>query len=293
MRVSVFLSLLLVLLVATSANAGLRAYWAFDEVGGDAAYDSSGNGNHGLLYAEIEAGDPPAPLPGTTPPSRVGGVNGGALLFGTPNGANYNSMVVAKSDSLKDLGGQWSIALWLRQDARGITPGGGSGYARVMSCPNYELELGVAGWEYDYWWPYDTPGMQTDIGTSYVGAGGSLGQWYHMAVTYDGTQLKKYLNGTLVPNSVKTVPNMNYDAWDTEGWAASPLKLGAQVWPSKDFFVGAMDDVAIWGDQYLSAQDVAELYAGTSNLLPDPIPEPGTLVLLICGALGFLSLRRR
>jgi len=308
MKARVFLSLLVVLLMATSARADLRAYWAFEEGSGDYAYDSSGNANHGLLYADTEAGwdednnVPLETLTGTTKPywiSDYGTRDNYSLLFSTPDPGseeedNWNSVLVAKSDSIKDLGETWSLALWIRQDSRKTTPGGGSQYPRMISCPNYELELGVAGWEYDYFWPYGNGALQTDIGTSYIGAGGSLEQWYHMAVTYDGTNLRKYLNGTLVPDSVKNIPNqLLTNIWDTEGWANALLKLGTQTWPAKDWFIGAMDDVCIWGDEYLTQEDVTALVDGTYPL-PEPIvPEPGTLVLLICGAIGCLLIRRR
>ncbi len=208
---------LLVAALSVNAYADLKAWWAFEEGSGDYAYDSSAYGNTGLLVADTVSGNDSDPLPGSTKPDWIAGVNGGALQFcsGTDN---YNSVWVAKSDSIRNLGGSWSMSMWLRQDSRAGTPGGGSGYARVISCPNYEVELGVSGWEYDYFWPYGTGAFQTDIGTSYIGAGGSTGQWYLMTVTYDGTDLKKYLNGTLVPNSVKNIPNQGInDIWSDAG----------------------------------------------------------------------------
>ncbi|MBN1852426.1 MAG: LamG domain-containing protein, partial [Pirellulales bacterium] len=293
MKAREFLSVLAIIMMATSANAGLRAYWAFDEGSGDATADLSGNGNTGMLVAETEAGDPPTALPGTTLPAWTSGVSGGALLFGSPNGSNYNSVHVAKSDSLKDLGSTWSFALWIRQDSNATSPGGGAGYQRLISCPNYELELGVPGWQYDYFWPYNpvNAAFQVDIGSSYIGRGGSLGEWYHMAVTYDGTELKKYLNGELVLDSVKNIPNqLIHNNWDDTGWTEAVLKLGNQTWPNKDFFMGAMDDVAIWGDQYLTAAQVAGLHQG--QYTPLTIPEPGSVVLFGLSGLVCLLFRK-
>ena len=284
MRVRLLISLLAVLLIATTAQASLRAYWNFEEGSGDFAYDSSGNGNHGQLIADTEAGDPPAPLGATTQPNWVAGAVGGTALEFCAGTDNYNHVAIAKSDSLKDLGSTWTFAMWIRQDSRDLTPGGGSGYPRILSCPNYEIELGVPGWEYDYFWPYGTGAAQTDIGTSYIGAGGGTGQWYHMALTYDGTDLKKYLNGTLVPDSVKNIPGLTLNnIWDDTGWADAPLKLASQVWPNKDWFIGALDEVAIWGDEYLDAAAVQDVYL-------NGVPEPMTLVLL---GLGGLVLRKR
>ncbi len=260
----------------------LILYYDFENPDPNQVVDLSSYGNDGQLVADTEAGEPATPLSGTTKPDWIEGVRGdGALQFcaGTDN---YNSVWVPKSDSLTDLGGRWAFSVWIRQDSRDTTPGGGAGYPRVISCANYEIELGVPGWEYDYFWPYNNAPWQTDIGTSYIGAGGSLGQWYHMALVYDGTDLRKYFNGVLVADSVKNIPNeLIHDEWSTHGWIDSSLKLACQTWPNKDWFIGALDDVAIWSYGHLDAEAVAGLYEGTYTPLTVPfikepvkVPEP-------------------
>ncbi|MEN6383771.1 MAG: LamG domain-containing protein [Phycisphaerales bacterium] len=288
----VLLSLLVLVLAVTMAKADLRAWYAFDESSGDYAFDSSSYGNTGLLVAETEAGDPPVAFGFTsTQPQRIAGVNGNALLFNSPALNNYNTVRVTKSDSIRYMGDGFTFAFWLRQDSRAVTAGNGGGYPRVISCPNYEVELGVPGWEYDYIWPYDNGGFQVDVGPTYLSLGGSLGDWYHMAITFDGQYLKKYLNGQLAFSADFTGQNL-IDIWQY-GWDQAPLTIGGQVWPNKDFFIGAMDDVAIWGNAYLDADAVAGLFAQTLTPATAPfteIPEPTTMLLI---SLGGLLLRKR
>jgi hypothetical protein len=272
-------------MVRAELLTGLRAYWGFEEGSGDYAFDSSGNGNTGLLYAATEAGDPPVPLAGTTKPSWVAskggnGTGSGALLFGTPNGSNFNSVVVAKSDSIKELNGLFSFSMWIRQDEDSVSmnAGGGSGYQRLISCPNYEIELGVPGWKHDYFWPYGTSAFQQDIGPT-----GPQDTWYHFVLTYDGTALKTYRNGSLISTVGGFTGQGLNNIWDDSGWTDAVLQIGNQCWPNKDFFMGALDEVAIWGDRVLSAADVADLYA-------NGIPEPATMLLI---TIGGLLLRRK
>jgi hypothetical protein len=285
-------SMFVLMLAVSMAKADLRAWYTFDETSGDYAYDSSAYGNTGLLYAETVVGQDSTPLPFTsTQPTRIAGVNNNALLFSSPALGNYNTVRIAKSDSVRYMGDAFTFAFWLRQDSRATTAGNGGGYARVISCPNYEVELGTPSWEYDYIWPYDNAGLQVDIGQTYYARGGSVGDWFHMAVTFDGQYLKKYLNGECVFTADYSGQNL-IDDWQY-GWNDAPLTIGGQTWPNKDFFIGAMDDVAIWGNAYLDAAQVASLYnfettPGTVGFTE--IPEPTTMLLI---GIGGLLLRKR
>lgn len=262
------------LFFGTAAFGDLILYYDFDHPDPNYVFDQSGYGHDGQLVADTEAGDPAAPLPPSTEPNWIAGVYGGGMQFcaGTNN---YNSVWIPRSDSLADLGTRWSFAMWLRQDSRACTPGGGYCYPRVISSWNYEIELGVSGDEKDYFWPSahietQNKQWQTAIGTSYIGDEGSLGQWYHMAVVYDGTYLMKYINGSLVIDSVVALADKTIgDEWEGHG-GGDPLKLACQSWPNKDWFIGAMDDVAIWSYGHLDADAVAGLYNGTYTPLTVP-----------------------
>jgi hypothetical protein len=130
--------------------------------------------------------------------------------------------------------------------------------------------------------------LQVDVGPTYYSLGGSVGDWFHMAITFNAEtgDLKKYLNGELASSNNYFGQNL-IDIWQY-GWDEAPFTIGGQTWPNKDFFIGAMDDVAVWGNAYLDADQVASLYnfettPGTVGF--HEVPEPATMLLLTIGGL--------
>jgi hypothetical protein len=135
--------------------------------------------------------------------------------------------------------------------------------------------------------------------SSYIRTGGSvtggagnpitLGQWYNVLFTYDGTKQVFYLNGTFQGQFAAT------GALDTSnprlGFGAKPSDTPGDFNSQID---GWIDEVAIYNTP-LTAGEVSALYAaGGSD--PSSVPEPGQVaasVLLLSGIGGYVFLKRR
>jgi hypothetical protein len=245
--------ILLLVVLSVSARADLVGLWRFEQGSGLEANDTSGYNNHGYFYG-IDGN-----VPKWIPSTQGGGQY--ALEFGTPNSGiptpgsdtNWNYVYVSKSDSLSQLGTKWTIACWYKQYTNDVSiryQGLGGGYQRIISCPSYEIELGVPTWLYDYFWPYNAGVWQFAIGSSQP-----LNQWHHMALTYDGVNFRRYIDAAEVFS--RPVANAALPYWDP----AIYLRFGAQSDPIKDFFVGALDDVAIW-NECLDVNQIAKVKDG-------------------------------
>ncbi len=181
---------------------------------------------------------------------------GKALLFSTPSGENWNSVYVAH-DPLLDLTTDWTLALWARQDDNS---GEWTGvWGRYVSCPNYEFESGGAGDENNYFWPWDAPDWQFACGAS-----PPLGEWHHLAVTYDGVTFRKYVDGVETFTRGDLPASLPAATWDY-------LYIG-QEQTNDRFFVGAMDDVVIFNET-LNKTQIDAIRAGDFSAWLAAVPE--------------------
>jgi predicted outer membrane repeat protein len=166
----------------------LVAHWKLDDIGGNIAYDSSGNGHHGSLY-----GDP------NWQPD--GGKTAGALEF---NGID-DYVLENGGLNLNGLDGL-TIALWIRSDVTGTDRGfihfedpcghdnrgmrydafgaTGGGVNLIKIGVTSDSPIGPPGW----------PGRQQLESSSNV----QTTDWQHLSMTWSsGEQLKLYINGVL------------------------------------------------------------------------------------------------
>ena len=209
--------------VVITTNDGLVGHWKLDESSGTTAADSSGNNHHGTLTNM--AGN-----------EWTSGEKNGALDLDGSN--DYVDTGIA-DNAITSI----TMSVWFKSDDAGsisdnsvaqrfVTQPRSSSYSRLALGINDD-RLGV------FW--YDGS-ERTQNGTTVL----SANQWYHGALTYDGSTIKIYLNGTeegSFSESSMTSPS-----------STTSIQMGRQHSGAR-YFDGILDDVRI----YNRALDITEI----------------------------------
>ena len=187
----------------------IAGLWLFDEGEGDTALDSSGSGYDGILEGD---------------PSWVDGRFGTALEF---TGSDY----VELQESAMNLpfGGvePFTITAWVKNQGGGTIVGKFNG--GVVGA--YILSVGGGG------------GITFHREVAPWGLAGSqslpTGQFGHVAATYDGSEMRIYVDGEL--DTKEERPGQNTDM-------ATPVLIGARFTSGNpsEFFRGVLDEVALF-----------------------------------------------
>jgi hypothetical protein len=178
---------------------GIIAWWPFDETSGTAAQDRVGN--HTGAYANN--------------PTLAAGLVGGSLRF---NGSNY--VAVADSDQWAFGTGNFTIELWANFDA----PGGGSiGHPGDIFIGNDE----GPGTRNKWFFALGGGFLNFHINGPSVGSNffplvpfsPNVGQWYHLAITRDGSVYTIFVDGIPRGSATDTrlIPDANAPVNDRTG----------------------------------------------------------------------------
>lgn len=197
--------------VNNTGGSGLVASYGFNEGSGSTVSDQSGNGNHGSIFQATW---------------YTAGKFGKALAFdGTNDYVN-----VPDSNSL-DLN-RFTLEAWVRPTAN-------SGWRTVMLKENgselaYALYARESTNRPSGWLRTNpTSGSSKSVtGTS----GLALNTWTHLATTYDGSNMRLYVNGVLVKTQA-TTGNLYT--------STNPLKFGGNaIWG--EYFAGQLDEIRVY-----------------------------------------------
>ena len=210
---------------SSGCDPNLVGWWKLDETSGLTAADSSGNGNDGNLVNMV--GDE----------WTTGHING-ALEFAGSN----DDGVDCGNDSIFDITNEITLSAWVKTNDCGNSDHnpyivkGDYSYGLKHTDTN-ELEFYIKG-DGDTWY---LPHYAVD--------GSFNGTWHHLAGTYDGSQVKLYVDGVLE---------------DTEDFVGSietdttHLYIGEEIERTYRYYDGVIDDVRIY-NRALSAHEVAQL----------------------------------
>jgi hypothetical protein len=238
------------IVLTNSANAKLVGWWRFNEGSGSTCTDSSGNGHDGTILGTPQWASGPEGF-GTAVvfnPNICQGVDCG--VFDPTEGA-----------------GQFTLALWAFWDGTGdfqhfFTKSNGWGADTMM----FQVEL----------WGAHTDATYTDrVGVSYQPAGSvpfsvmPKNVWVHLAWTFDGSNLRLYLNGVdeQGPKPFSIGPNID-----------APILIGVDDTGARVFH-GPLDDVRIYSHA-LSESEILAAMQGSEGYpyALGPNPADGTLL---------------
>ena len=219
-------------------DPALVGWWTFDEGSGNIAADSSGNGNDGTLNGPVEW--------------TTEGKLGGAMKFTGP----YNFVQVQDSPSL-DMTDAITIAAWINPSWTGNnrimqkSSGGGDNQYRLLKEWGDNMVFHLPGPSPDR---LEFPGLPP------------IGEWTHLAATYDGSSMKVYYNGVVVGEQ---------DSSGQLGTSDGTLCIGTkhETAPAGDEYNGMLDDIRIY-NRALSLSEIKQL--GGDPLASSPAPADRT-----------------
>lgn len=230
----------------TICEHGLVAWWRFDEAGGEAALDASGNGHDGTVKGQVR---------------RVSGRVGQAVAF---DGEKGNGVVIPNTDALNPTSAI-TIETWIKPEPLTreksyeiVNKAGdrGPGYRLFISWAALRMVSG-RGFGHDYW---QVLGRLPEHPIRW-------GIWHHVAATYDGQAYKLYLNGIDVTDAAVLRHN-DGGSVGLDG-AAHPITVNTKALTVGSFsagyaypFLGSIDEVKI----YNRAKSAKEIFRAAREL---------------------------
>jgi uncharacterized repeat protein (TIGR02543 family) len=217
------------------ASAGMVGWWRGEGNTGDQLGTNNGAFNNVVAYGSGEVGS--------------------AFLF--DGVSSYVS--ISRSASL-DTGAQLTMEAWIKPDANSsLTCCKG-----LFASDFYGITIGGAG---IIAYIATTSGAGTS-GDANAGAGAmvSVGQWHHVAGTYDGAKLQLYIDGQAWGNPLAisgSILPMQANSWvslgSEDGRKSCPSCIGTR------YFKGLIDEAALY-NRALSASAISQIYnAGISG----------------------------
>jgi hypothetical protein len=190
------------------------AAYSFDEGGGLVVGDGSGSGNDGSVSGAGWV---------------VGGKYGSGLLFD-----GVDDVVTVPDDATLRIPVDITLEAWINTSS--VT-----GHRHFVGKNFYELSVDPSGGGF-------TTTFEFRTGDGWVGATSgdlTLGEWYHVAGTFDGSVIRLFVDGVEVETTA---------AGGTIDQTSSPFRVGTAD-ASGDFFDGLIDEVRVY-DRVLTPTEI-------------------------------------
>ena len=209
----------------------LMGYWMLDETNGTIAYDSSTNGNNGVINGAV-------PVPGLTEATTAQSFDGVSDSIPITNSAAYKSACFTISayanfssfygNTVANGGHDGDMVLLAQKSAVG-----GNAYA-IYKTARQSLVLEISS---------SSATSRVETADGFV----VTGQWYSVIGMYDGSQLSMYINGKLAGKTATTL-QISYDS-------GSGLVFGAPAnGVSGGWFNGMLQDVRVYSVPVITQQ---------------------------------------
>jgi Concanavalin A-like lectin/glucanases superfamily len=225
---------------SAAAHPELAGAWAFDEPDGQVAFDQGPSGLDGRLGS--------SPEPDAADPARIAGARGGALRF---EGRSFVRLPVARELALDTL----TVESVVRAPAspgpfRYVVSRGSQG----CLAGSYGLYTGAAGGMAFY--VFD--GSRYVVSATARPADVWDGAWHHVAGTFDGRELRLYVDGRLVGEQLDRPMRIDYAT------TTSNMAFGRYVGDCDLALRGDVDMVRIWS----GSRSAADLLGAARDALP-------------------------
>ena len=231
-------------------QTNLKGWWPLTEGTGDIVYDGSGNGNSGTFE-----NDTVSSTAQTGCPQLVEGYNRPMLFDGINDYVNCGT-----DSSLLDLSGTITVAAW-------VYWAGSTGEEVIYSVGNGETQGTLIQTR-----SATTLRMMHNTGSVYygfdAGTGWSAGTWHHVALTFTGSRLYGYIDGSSFANTASTTTLARS--------SSNPAKIGTASWTTGRFWPGIINEVLVYNTA-LSLAQVQALAATGPNGEPLP-PDAANMV---------------
>jgi hypothetical protein len=228
-------------------DAHLQGLWLLEETSGT-RYDSSPNDSNDLTDNNTV---------GYSTDSQEG-----SNSADFENGQSEYLSIADASQTGLDITGDLSIVAWIKPESFPVT------IHTIVA--KYTADTGKRGYLFytrDWGSGEKLSATLSDDGTTQNIAKGattlSAGTWYHVAVVYDGTDIRLYVDGSLDSNGADNPKTYSGGIYDT----GEDFVLGSESDASTNWhWDGLMDEVAVF-DRALSASEVSDIY---DNGIQDP-----------------------